>query len=86
MVYSIAFTLAVLAARGALAATTTYAARPTFSTIQPALSAILATQATALPASPTSNVKGAAFDRIIQIWLENTVSHSSCDPSHNVNC
>ncbi|KAK3384396.1 phosphoesterase family-domain-containing protein [Lasiosphaeria ovina] len=40
-------------------------------TILPALSEILAVQATARPASPTSDVKGVAFDRIVQIWLEN---------------
>jgi|HubBroStandDraft_4_1064222.scaffolds.fasta_scaffold3431100_1 acid phosphatase len=49
------------------------ASRPTYSTIQPSLTQILATQATAPALSPVSNVKGQAFDRIIQIWLENTV-------------
>lgn len=29
-------------------------------------------QATALTLSPTSNVKGKAFDRFVVIWLENT--------------
>jgi acid phosphatase len=46
--------------------------RPPFSTIKPSLSSIEAAQATVKPLSPTSNVKGVAFDRIIQIWLENT--------------
>jgi acid phosphatase len=54
------------------ATSTSYASRPTFSTIEPAVASIYATQATATPLSPVSNVKGAAFDRIIQIWLENT--------------
>jgi len=73
MLSSFLFALAIGGSNVALAATTTYPARPTFSTIQPALSDIRAAQATALPSSPTSNVKGKAFDRIIHIWLENTV-------------
>ena len=40
--------------------------------IHPSLADIHAAQATVKGASPTSEVKGAAFDRIIQIWLENT--------------
>ncbi|KAL8418718.1 hypothetical protein RB594_002070 [Gaeumannomyces avenae] len=36
------------------------------------LDEIRAAQATARVSSPTSNVKGVAFDRFIQIWLENT--------------
>jgi acid phosphatase len=52
------------------------AERPSVSTIQPSVVDILASQATAIAISPTSNVKGVAFDRIIQIWLENTVSAS----------
>lgn len=33
---------------------------------------VYAAQATAETASPTSNVKGKAFDRFVTIWLENT--------------
>ncbi|KAH8820550.1 acid phosphatase [Xylogone sp. PMI_703] len=33
---------------------------------------VKAAQATALTLSPTSNVKGAAFDRYVSIWFENT--------------
>jgi acid phosphatase len=29
--------------------------------------------ATVVPLSPTSNVKGLAFDRFVNIWIENTV-------------
>lgn len=50
-------------------------------TILPALSEILAVQATARPASPTSDVKGVAFDRIVQIWLENIDFEVSRRPS-----
>jgi acid phosphatase len=46
--------------------------RPPQSTIQPSLSSIYAAAATTEPQSPVSNVAGKAFDRIIQIWLENT--------------
>ncbi len=74
MLSSIIFALALGGSNVALAATSTsYASRPTFSTIEPAVASIYATQATATPLSPVSNVKGAAFDRIVQIWLENTV-------------
>jgi len=48
------------------------AAGATFSTIQPSPSEIKAAQATIVPLSPTSDVKGVVFNRIIQIWLENT--------------
>jgi acid phosphatase len=37
-----------------------------------ATSDVLAAQATAKTSSPTSNVKGKAFDRFVVIWLENT--------------
>jgi acid phosphatase len=73
MFSSIIFALALGGSNVVFAATTSYASRPTFSTIQPALSSIRAAQATATPLSPVSNVKGIAFDRIIHIWLENTV-------------
>lgn len=42
----------------------------------PPLSDIKAAAATTLPESPTSNVKGLAFDRFYQIWIENIVSGS----------
>jgi acid phosphatase len=35
-------------------------------------SAVLAAAATALTRSPTSNVKGKAFDKVAIFWLENT--------------
>jgi acid phosphatase len=75
MLSSIILALALSGSNVALAATSTsYASRPTFSTIEPSLASIYATQATATSLSPLTNVKGAAFDRIVQIWLENTVS------------
>lgn len=40
---------------------------------EPSLSQIKKAQATTLPESPTSNVKGLAFDRFYQVWLENIV-------------
>lgn len=46
-------------------------------TSEPSLSDIKAAAATARPESPTSNVKGLAFDRFYQVWLENIVG----DPS-----
>ncbi len=33
---------------------------------------VYAAQATALTLSPTSNIKGKAFDRYVSIWFENT--------------
>jgi acid phosphatase len=69
------FTLVACSLAGALlvsAATTTE--EPAESTIQPSLTAIEATAATAPALSPVSDVKGAAFDRFFQVWLENTVS------------
>jgi len=39
---------------------------------QTSTSAVYAAQATALTTSPTSHVKGKAFDRFVTIWLENT--------------
>ncbi|KAE8140927.1 phosphoesterase family-domain-containing protein [Aspergillus pseudotamarii] len=38
----------------------------------PSLSEIEATAATTLPESPVSNVRGLAFDRFYQLWMENT--------------
>ncbi|KAH8840867.1 hypothetical protein MCOR07_000660 [Pyricularia oryzae] len=46
--------------------------RPAQKEISPSLQEIIATQAIAKVSSPTSDVKGVAFDRIVQIWLENT--------------
>lgn len=45
----------------------------TATTSEPSLPDIEAAQATTKPSSPTSNVPGLAFDRYIQVWLENTV-------------
>jgi acid phosphatase len=61
----------------AIAQTALGATPPPVSTIQPPASEISAIAATATPISPVSDVKGAAFDRFIQIWLENTVSVST---------
>lgn len=70
--YSTLFLTLALGSEVALAITST--TRPVFSTIEPTLASISAAQSTATPLSPVSNVKGLAFDRIVQIWLENTVS------------
>ncbi|KAK9470797.1 phosphoesterase family-domain-containing protein [Dipodascopsis tothii] len=59
------------AAAPALAATTSYPV-PTYSTIEPSLTAIEAAAATAVVGEPTSGVSGKVFDRFVQIWLENT--------------
>lgn len=40
----------------------------------PSRAEIEAAQATVLPYSPVSNVKGLSFNRFVNIWLENTVS------------
>jgi acid phosphatase len=69
LLYSLGLVLVAASAVQAAASVS----RPTFSTVQPSLTQILSTQATATALSPVSNVKGKAFDRIIQIWLENTV-------------
>jgi acid phosphatase len=45
---------------------------PAESTMNPSLPAIQSAAATATPISPVSNVKGVAFDRFYQVWLENT--------------
>jgi acid phosphatase len=56
--------------------------KPAFSTIEPSLTQIQAASATAAPLSPTSNVQGKAFNRIIQIWLENTdYDKAAADPN-----
>ena len=49
------------------------ASEPPESTVEPTLTAIEATAATASPLSPLSSVKGLAFDRFFQVWMENTV-------------
>ena len=43
-------------------------------TSEPAIAQITAAAATTKPESPTSDVKGLAFDRFYQVWLENIVS------------
>lgn len=43
----------------------------------PPLSDIKAAAATTLPESPTSDVKGLAFNRFYQVWLENIVRRTS---------
>src|SRR5438046_2755004 len=65
--------LAIVGANVVLAATTSSAPRPPLSTIEPSLTQIVASEATQAALSPVSNVAGKGFDRIIQIWLENTV-------------
>jgi acid phosphatase len=69
------FTLAVVlfGASTALGAAPSYASRLPESTIEPTLTEIEGTAATASPLAPLSNVKGIAFDRFFQVWLENTV-------------
>lgn len=50
------------------------------STIEyPTAAEIEAAQASVLPYSPVSNVKGLAFDRFVDVWIENTVSTSIVD-------
>ncbi|KIX04863.1 uncharacterized protein Z518_05734 [Rhinocladiella mackenziei CBS 650.93] len=53
-----------------------YASPPPISTIEPSLTQIEETAATATPISPVSHVKGLAFNRFYQIWLEN-IDYSS---------
>ncbi len=55
------------------ASSTHYPKAPPGKTIEPSLSQIEATEATATPLSPKSDAKGVAFDRFVQVWLENTV-------------
>jgi len=81
MFSAVIFAFLATATNVAFAATTSYASRAPESTIEPSLTQIIATQATQAALSPVSNVQGKGFDRIVQIWLENTVSsqafHSS---------
>lgn len=67
----------LLAAAETVLAATSYASRPAESTIEPTQASISAAAATASALSSTSNVKGLAFDRFYQVWLENTVSDTS---------
>jgi acid phosphatase len=50
----------------------------TATTSEPALAQIQAAAATTKPEITTSNVKGLAFDRFYQVWLENIVHN----PNH----
>lgn len=75
--WSLALLLAV--AQSATAATS--ASEPAESTIEPTQASIYATAATASALAPVSNVKGLAFDRFYQIWLENTVGAHCRSPS-----
>jgi acid phosphatase len=59
-----------------LLAALTMTAAQTITTSEPALPAIEAAAATTLPYSPVSNYSGIAFDRFIQVWLENVVGRS----------
>lgn len=67
------YVVALIGAGTAFAAASSYASRPPQSTVEPSLTQIEATAATASSLSPTSDVKGIAFDRFYQVWLENTV-------------
>ena len=76
MLASIALTVAFVGTGinvAAAASTTTYLSRTPESTIEPTFTQIIATAATQAALSPVSNVQGVAFNRFIQIWLENTV-------------
>lgn len=44
----------------------------------PSEAEIQTARASVLPYSPVSNVKGKAFDRFVNIWIENTVRALSC--------
>lgn len=57
----------------AFLAAATLASAKTINVSEPSAAQIAADRATVVPLSPTSDVKGLAFDRFIQIWLENTV-------------
>ncbi|KAJ9609749.1 hypothetical protein H2200_006077 [Cladophialophora chaetospira] len=73
--------VALLAAAGSLVAASPYQSPPSVSTIEPTLTQIEQSAATATSLSPVSNVKGLAFNRFFQIWLENTdYSAASGDP------
>lgn len=61
----------------AILAVLNVAAAATITTSEPSLPEIQAAQATTLPETTNSDVKGVAFDRFYQIWLENIVSSRS---------
>ena len=67
------FAVALFGVGTAFGAASSYATRPPQSTIEPTLTEIEATAATASSLSPLSNVKGVAFDRFFQVWLEDAV-------------
>ncbi|OAL33416.1 hypothetical protein AYO20_07272 [Fonsecaea nubica] len=74
--------LALLVAAGALASASPFQSRPAVSTIEPSLTQIEQSAATATSLSPVSNVKGIAFNRFYQIWLENIdYSAAAGDPN-----
>lgn len=54
-----------------LLAAATLAHAQVATTSEPSVSDINKAAATTLPESPTSDVKGVAFDRFYQVWLEN---------------
>lgn len=58
-------------------ATASLALAATSTVEEPTLQEIEAAAATTLPLSPVSNVKGLAFNKFYQIWLENIVSSGS---------
>lgn len=60
-------TVALLAAAAGSASAQEY-----YSYTATATASVYAAQATAKSASPVTHVKGKAFDRFVQIWLENT--------------
>lgn len=60
-----------------LAAATLARAQLLASTSEPPMAQITSAAATVKPESPTSDVKGLAFDRFYQVWLENIVSADS---------
>ena len=68
---SVTFLLAIVGGVSSVVAQDTNTATST--------SAVLAAQATALTLSPTSHVKGKAFDRIAIIYLENTDNTAAFD-------
>lgn len=75
----------LLVAAGHLAAAlpaASSASRPPSSTVEPSYAAIQSTAATTTPLSPVTNVKGLAFDRFYQIWMENIdYSAAAGDPN-----
>lgn len=58
----------------AVASCLALAAAETSSVEYPTAAEIEAARNSVLPFSPVSNVKGVAFDRFVNIWIENTVS------------